>query len=173
MANICRTKIIIKSTPSAVSDFATRFDNCDDGKYPPDPGISHIVDEFGWDAELFIDRVGSKWVTKYDGGISYYGGESDDEVTLNLESAWYSPSDMIKEIYRQFTLIYPETRIYGEYWDEGYAPIGVFELYNGIIIEEEQVVENEETEMEYFWGDVIEPTFESLRKKLDETLKYI
>ena len=38
--------------------------------YPNQEENPHIADEFGADAELFIDKVGSKWIQIWDEG--YY-----------------------------------------------------------------------------------------------------
>jgi hypothetical protein len=67
MANTCRTEVKISGTTDAIDYFVTRYENCNDGKvYPNTEDTPHIVDVFGAEAELFIDRVGSKWVQKYD-----------------------------------------------------------------------------------------------------------
>ena len=174
MANTCRTDIIIKASKKAIDNFVERFDKCVDGSYPNTENDSpHIIDEFGAKAELLIDRIGSKWVAIWDGGISYHDDrEGSSEVHLSLESAWYPPSDMILEIYRQMAEIDDEIKISGKYWDEGYQPIGVFEVYYGEIISEEQDID-EDDDREYFWDDVIEPAFDKLQKKLDKRMKEI
>ena len=92
------------------------------------------LDEFGADAELFIDKVGSKWVQIWDEGIYH---SSDNKCEIYLDTASYPPSDMILEIYRQMAEIDDEIKVSGKYWDEAYNPIGVFEVYYGQIIEEE------------------------------------
>jgi hypothetical protein len=93
---------------------------------------------------------------------------------------------MILEIYRQMVEIDGEgVRVYGSYWDEGYQPIGVFEVYYGEIISEENhdldesewddKVE-EEGESEYdrnFWEEEVEPAFAIIQKKLDNVMKEI
>jgi hypothetical protein len=169
MANICRTTIKINAVPSVTADFVKRFDTVVDGPYPPKEGDIHIVDEFGAKADLFIDRVGSKWVTIYDGGIEWHDEETG-ECQLQLESAWYPPSDMIKEIYKQLTALDSKARVFGSYWDEGYDPIGVYEVVDGEIIDVETEVEYDD-EKEYFWDEVIDPAFESLQEELDLKLQ--
>ena len=184
MANYCRTDIIIKASKKAIDNFVERFDKCVDGTYPnTEDDNPHIIDEFGAKAELLIDRIGSKWVSMWDGGISYH---NDTEVHFSLDSAWYPPSDMILEISAQMEQIDCEgVRVYGSYWDEGYQPIGVFEVYYGEIISEENndldwsewddKVEAE-GESEYdrnFWEEEVEPAFEILQKKLDKVMKEI
>jgi hypothetical protein len=99
MANICRTEIKIKANKAAIKDFALRYEACNDGSYPNEQDSPHIIDEFGAQAELLIDRIGSKWIKMYDPWP--YWEEGMTEYDFALESAWYSPSDMMNEIYRQ------------------------------------------------------------------------
>ena len=194
MANTCRTKITIQASREAIQDFVDRLENCVDGDYPNSQNNKpHIIDEFGAKAELLIDRIGSKWIQMYDGydsGISEHDDtEGSSEVVFELESAWYPPSDMILEMYRQVVKFDEEAdkevRVFGSYWDEAYNPIGVFEVYYGQIIEEEhhdldesewdEKVE-EEGESEYdrnFWDEEVDPAFEMLQKKLDKVMKEI
>jgi hypothetical protein len=100
MANTCRTEVKISGTTDAIDYFVTRYENCNDKAYPNTEDTPHIVDVFGAEAELFIDKVGSKWVTKYD---DYRSDENMFE--FSLESAWYPPSDMLKEMHRQLQSI--------------------------------------------------------------------
>ena len=190
MANTCRTDIIIKASKKAIDNFVERFDKCVDGSYPNTENDSpHIIDEFGAKAELLIDRIGSKWVAMWDGGISYHDDrEGSSEVHLSLDSASYPPSDMILEIYRQLAEFDKdedkEVRVFGSYWDEAYNPIGVFEVYYGQIIEEEhydldeeewqeRVNEEDEDYDRNFWDEVIDPTFTLLQERLDKVMKEI
>ena len=194
MANTCRTKITIQASREAIQDFVDRLEKCVDGSYPNSENDKpHIIDEFGAKAELLIDRIGSKWVQMYDGydsGISEHDDtEGSSEVVFELESAWYPPSDMILEMYRQVVKFNEEAdeevRVFGSYWDEGYQPIGVFEVYYGQIIEEQDhdldesewddVIEAE-GEQEYdrnFWEEVVDPAFTVLQERLDKVMKEI
>ncbi len=194
MANTCRTKITIQASREAIQDFVDRLEKCVDGSYPNSENDKpHIIDEFGAKAELLIDRIGSKWVQMYDGydsGISEHDDtEGSSEVVFELESAWYPPSDMILEMYRQVVEFNEEAdeevRVFGSYWDEGYQPIGVFEVYYGQIIEEQDhdldesewddVIEAE-GEQEYdrnFWEEVVDPAFTVLQERLDKVMKEI
>ena len=79
---------------------------------------------------------------------------------------------MILEIYRQLAEIDDEIKVSGRYWDEGYQPVGVFEVYHGEIISEEQDIDDDE-DQEYFWDDVVLPIFDKLQKKLDKVIKEI
>ena len=189
MANTCRTEIKMQASKEAIQDFVNRWENCVDGRYPnTENDKPHIADEFGADAELFIDKVGSKWVSFYEGydyGISEHDDtEGSSEVVFELESAWYPPSDMILEIYRQMAEIDDEVKISGKYWDEVYNPIGVFEVYYGEIIKEEhhdldeaewdEKVEKENEDYDRnFWDEVIDPLFTVLQKKLDKVMEEI
>lgn len=182
MANSNRTEIYIEGSKEAIDNFVERFDKCHDGPYPNQLEKPHIVDEFGADSESFIDKVGSKWVHIWDEGLYH---SSDNRCEIYLDSAWYPPSDMILEIYRQMAEIDDEIKVSGKYWDEGYQPIGVFEVYYGQIIEEEyhDLDESEwddkveaEGESEYdrnFWEEEVEPAFEIIQKKLDKVMKEI
>jgi hypothetical protein len=95
---------------------------------------------------------------------------------------------MILEMFRQMEEIDGEhegVRVYGSYWDEGYQPIGVFEVYYGEIIskenhdldwsEWEEKVE-EEGESEYdrnFWDEEVDPAFVVLQEELDKVMEEI
>ena len=162
MANICRTDIKIQGSKAAISYFKEKYESCHDGKYPNEEKNPHIVDVFGADAELFIDRVGSKWVTQYE---IYWDDKNSYE--FGLESAWYPPSDMLKEMHRQLIAIDPDIIFTARYWDEAYDPIGVIKITDAgqyLTLEDNSI---EEDDREYFWDDVIEPTFERLEKQLN------
>lgn len=181
MANSNRTEIYIEGSKEAIDNFVERFEKCHSGPYPNQEENPHIVDEFGADAELFIDKVGSKWVQIWDEG---YYRSNDNKCEIYLDSAWYPPSDMILEIYRQMSEIDDEIKISGRYWDEAYNPIGVFEVYYGQIIKEEhhdldeaewdEMVEKEnEDDYRNFWDEVVDPLFTHLQKKLDKVMEEI
>ena len=181
MANSNRTEIYIEGSKEAIDNFVERFDRCHDGPYPNQEENPHIIDEFGADAELLIDRIGSKWIQIWDEG---YYRSSDTRCEVYLDSAWYPPSDMILEIYRQMAEIDDEIKVSGKYWDEGYQPIGVFEVYYGQIIEEqhhgldevewEEEIEGEDADYDRnFWEEVVDPAFTVLQEKLDKVMKEI
>jgi hypothetical protein len=165
MANICRTNISIKGTKEAIKYFQEKYDSCVDGKYPAEEGQTHIIDAFGAKAELLIDRIGSKWISKYDVFI-----DADDEFQFSLESAWYPPSDMMKEIHRQLAEIDPDVNISGTYWDEVYDPCGVFKITDtGELITKEATPDESEDEFEgdFYWDEVIDPLFNNLKNILN------
>jgi len=163
MANTCRTDVKIEGTPEAINYFVERYENCNDGKYPNEGDTPHIVDVFGAEAENFIDKVGSKWVTKYD-----IYGQDETSYEFGLESAWYPPSDMLKEMHRQLVTIDPDIIFTARYWDEAYDPIGVIKITDAgqyLTLETEPESEDE-FEGEYYWDDVIDPEFARLERKL-------
>jgi len=181
MANINRTEIYIEGSKEAIDNFVERFEKCHSGPYPNQEDNPHIADEFGADAELFIDKVGSKWIQIWDEGIYR---ESENNCEIYLDTAWYPPSDMILEIYRQMAEIDDEITVSGKYWDEAYNPIGVFEVYYGEIIKEEhhdldetewdEMVEEENEDYDRnFWEEVIDPLFTILQEKLDKVIEEI
>ena len=182
MANSNRTEIYIEGSKEAIDNFVERFDKCHSGAYPNQEENPHIADEFGADAELFIDKVGSKWVQIWDEG---YYRSSDNRCEIYLDTAWYPPSDMILEIYRQMAEIDDEIKVSGKYWDEAYNPIGVFEVYYGQIISEkdhdldesewDEMVEGEESKGydRNFWEEVVDPAFSELQERLDKVMKEI
>ena len=162
MANTCRTDIKIQGTKEALLYFKEKYENCHDGKYPNEEENPHIVDVFGADAENFIDKVGSKWVTQYE---VFWDDETSYE--FGLESAWYPPSDMLKEMHRQLVAIDPDVIFTARYWDEAYDPIGVIKITDSGQYLELEDHSLEEDDQEYFWDDVIEPAFERLEKQLN------
>lgn len=167
MANTCRTDIKIKASKEAIKMFQDKLDNCNDGKYPNEGDTPHIVDVFGAEAENFIDKVGSKWVTLYE-----IYTDDKDEIEFSLESAWYPPSDMLKEMHRQLIAIDPDTTFTARYWDEGYDPIGVLKITDAgqyLTLETEPESEDDfddEDGMLSFWDEVIDPEFVRLEEEL-------
>jgi len=163
MANTCRTDVKIQGSKEAISYFKEKYESCHDGKYPNEEENPHIVDVFGADAELFIDKVGSKWISQYE---IFWDDETSYE--FGLESANYPPSDMLKEMHRQLAVIDPDIIFTARYWDEVYDPIGVLKITDaGQYLELETVIDEDEDDYEYFWDDIIEPEFERLEKKLN------
>ena len=172
MANICRTEIKIQGSTEAIDYFVEKYENCNDGKYPNEKDTPHIVDEFGAAAELFIDRVGSKWIQKYDvldGGENFYW--------FSMESAWYPPSDMLKEMHRQLVEIDPDITFTARHWDETYDPIGVIKITDArqYLQLEETPMSEEEFQEEYaddyedrdYWEQEIEWLFGNLERQLN------
>ena len=161
MANTNRTDIKIQGTKEAIDFLWEKFENLNDGKYPNEKDTPHLVDVFGADAELFIDKVGSKWIKIYD-----YMANSDNEFEVCFESAWYPPSDLLKEMHRQLITIDPDVIFTARYWDEAYDPIGVLKITDtGQYLTLEDHAQ-EESDVEYFWDDIIEPAFERLEEEL-------
>ena len=167
MANTNRTDVTIKGSKEAMEYFQEKYNNCIDGKYPAEEGETHIIDAFGAEAELLIDRIGSKWISKYDVFI-----EADDEFQFAMESAWYPPSDMLKEMHRQLVAIDPDVTFTARYWDEAYSPIGVLKITDAgqyLTLETEPESEDDfddEDGMLSFWDEVIDPEFVRLEEEL-------
>ena len=157
MANICRTDITIKGSKEAMKYFQEKYDNCVDGEYPAEEGQTHIIDAFGAEAESLIDRIGSKWISKYDVFV-----DAEDEFQFAMESAWYPPSDMLKEMHRQLAAIDPDVIFTARYWDENYDPIGVLKITDAGQYLTLDDYSQEEDDREFFWDEVIDPAFERL-----------
>lgn len=165
MANVNRTDVRIKASKEAIDFLWEKFENCNDGRYPNEGDTPHLVDIFGADAELFIDKVGSKWISIFD-----YYVNSDTEFNVSFESAWYPPSDLLKEMHRQLIEIDPDTIFTVRYWDEGYCPVGVLKITDAgqyLTLETEPDIFEDDFEGDYYFDDVIEPIFERLEKKLN------
>ena len=164
MANTCRTDVKIQGSEEAISYFKEKYESCHDGKYPNEEENPHIVDVFGAEAENFIDKVGSKWIKKYE---DYQ--PDDNTFEFSLESAWYPPSDMLKEMHRQLVAIDPDIIFTARYWDEAYDPIGVIKILDaGQYLTLETEPESEDDyEGEWYWDDVIDPEFARLERKLN------
>jgi len=173
MANICRTELTIVATPEAINYFKEKFNNSHSGDYPSKLSKPHIIDVFGSRrTENIVDKIGAKWISIYDELEEI----SETECKVQLESAYHIPSSMISEIYLQLEEIDGSVKMYGRYWDEGFFPIGVFELYYGDIFEEEENVDEEDYELGVdgsIWEVAIEPMFKKLQKKLNKVMKEI
>lgn len=172
MANTCTTRVTIEGKKEVLDDFIERLENCYDGTYPNDGDVPHIVDEFGAEADSFIDRVGSKWVTK----DNYIEGTHTCMV-FGLESAWYPPSDMLKEMHRQLVAQDPDIKFTARYWDEGFDPIGVIKITDAgqYLSLEETAMSEEEYKDEYpddedlldYWDQEIDWLFRDLERRLN------
>ena len=161
MANTNRTEVKIKASKEVIDFLYEKFENMNDGKYPNEKDTPHIADVFGAKAELYINKIGSKWITIYD-----YGTNSDTEFEVSFESAWYPPSDLLKEMHRQLVAMDHEVIFTARYWDEAYDPIGVLKITGSGIYLTEEDYSIEEDDREYFWDDVVDPAFIALEKKL-------
>ena len=162
MANINTTIIEITSTKEVIDFLYDKFENMNDGKYPNEGETPHIVDVFGADAESFIDKVGSKWIRVYD----YYSFD-ETQMKINFESAWYPPSDLLKEMHNQLVAMDPDVIFTARYWDEAYDPIGIIKITDSgqyVTLDDYSL---EYADSEYFWDEVVEPAFEKLEKQLN------
>jgi hypothetical protein len=162
MANTNRTDVKIKASKEAINFLYEKFENMNDGKYPNEKDTPHIADVFGAKAELYIDKIGSKWIKIYD-----YSANRDTEFEVSFESAWYPPSDLLKEMHRQLVAMDPGVIFTARYWDEAYNPIGVLKITGaGIYLTLDDYSLGDDDEMEYYWDDVIDPAFITLEEKL-------
>lgn len=163
MANICRTEMTLTASPEAISWLKETYESATS---------ETLVEHFGKEAESFIDRIGSKWVQKYD-----CWEEDENSYYISVESAWYPPKDMIEQMY---TLLKEksgdaEVHIKGRYWDEAFQPVGVFYLNEGGWESEEEDINEDQAEWEeenpdgYFFDDIIDPTFNRLEEKLGKS----
>ena len=161
MANICRTEMYLKASPEAIEWLKETYEGATD---------ETLVEHFGKEAESYIDRIGSKWVQKYDSW-----DEDENKYYISVESAWYPPKDMIENMYdllKEKSGDDDEVKIFGRYWDEAFSPIGAFYVdENGWESEEGELDEDqweweEENPEGFFWDDVIEPAFRALEEEL-------
>jgi len=148
MANICRTEIYVHSNMSTIDWFEKLVRNFD---------VDDYIGQFGnLEAENLIDKIGCKWLTKYD-----WYREDDHCYFLSFESAWYPPDILIKNIYTQVAENDSGAYLSGRYWDENFQPIGIFEIHTeGELLTSEIDVEVD-WDSENFWDDV-EQAFDDL-----------
>jgi hypothetical protein len=146
MANICRTEININGTEEVQDWFGDIVKNMN---------ADQLIEQFGSEGESVIDRIGSKWLMKYDWGSGY----------LSVETAWYPPDVFLKNIYSQVVEKDPNATIDGQYWDEAFSPIGVFVIdSNGYRTNETNI--DVDMDDEYYWDEQVEPVFNELKKDL-------
>ena len=88
-------------------------------------------------------------------------------MKINFESAWYPPSDLLKEMHRQLIEIDSDTTFTARSWDEAYDPIGIIKITDTCqyITKEDYSIEYDDEE--YYWDEVISPAFGTLEEKLN------
>ena len=142
MANTCTTNIDVNGNEAVVEWFTDIAKN---------NKAEGLIEQFGSEADSMIDRIGSKWLVKTDWGKGY----------LAVESAWYHPDILMKNIYTQAAAIDPEVTLTGRYWDENFDPIGIFEINSsGYHTAEDSV--DVDWDNEYYWDEEVEPAFDNL-----------
>jgi hypothetical protein len=149
MANSCRTEIHLHANQSTIDWFE---------KLVKDFTVEDYIEQFGDpNAELLIDKIGSKWLIKYD-----WYREDEHEYFISFESAWYPPDTLIKNMVAQ--LQEHDSRAYatGRYWDEAFCPIGIFQCNASDVWETAETDVEVDFEEEYFWDEQIEPAFNNL-----------
>ena len=148
MANVCRTEVHLHANMSTIDWFE---------KLVKDFTVEDYIGQFGnQDAENMIDRIGSKWLTKYD-----WYREDDNEYFLSIESAWYPPDVFLKEMYKQVAEHDSGAYLSGRYWDEAFSPIGIFEV-NSTGYHTAETDLDVDMDEEYFWDEQVEPAFNNL-----------
>ena len=142
MANICRTEIDVNGNEAVVEWFSNIAKTMK---------ADELIEQFGSKAESMIDRIGSKWLQKYDWGTGY----------LSVETAWYHPDTFMANIYAQASVIDPQVILTGRYWDEAFNPIGIFEINSTGFHTAETTIEVDMDD-EYWWDEQVEPAFNNL-----------
>ena len=142
MANICRTEIDVNGNEAVVAWFS---------EIAKTQKAEGLIEQFGSEAELMIDKIGSKWLQKYDWGTGY----------LSVETAWYPPDTFLLNIYAQASVIDPNVTLTGRYWDEAFSPIGIFEVNSTGFHTAETNLEVDMDE-EHYWDEQVEPAFSKL-----------
>ena len=163
MANICTTDIHFYSNKEGIDWLESQIQILRDTEH--NERVTKFRELFGTpDTESYTDAMGSKWVD--------FGGNWDREdvenYTLQTESAWYYPDQMIKNIVDKLIEFEPSSNATGRYWDETYSPVGIFECNStGIHYDETNVDEDmdewqEENPDGNFWDEVVEGYFNDL-----------
>ena len=158
MANNCYNIIHIYAKKPVLEWLDTKIEQSEEA----------IIEQFGNpEADNFIDKVGCKWIAKSD---NYFN--DDTEYVWHFDSAWYPPSDLLKEMYRQLAEMDPDTFIQGDYQDEGYDPVGVLKIDADGYRTAEHTPNIDQWEFEeenpdgYYFDEVIEPLLEELRDEI-------
>jgi len=148
MANICTTQVNIHANTSTIDWFE---------KLVKTYLVEDYIGQFGdLDAETIIDKIGCKWMVVND---SYRSDQY--EYYLSIESAWYPPDTLLKNMFTQLNALDSGAYINGRYWDEAFNPIGIFEINTTGYHTAETSVEVD-YDNEYYWDEEIEPAFDSL-----------
>jgi hypothetical protein len=147
MANVCRTEIYIHANRSTIDWFEKLVKNFFNDDF---------IGQFGSDADNNVDKIGSKWLLKYDefreDGYTYF---------ISFESAWYPPDILMKNMYAQVADLDKGAYLDGRYWDETFDPIGKFEINQTGYHSVEASVEMD-WDSEYVWDECVQPAFDRL-----------
>ena len=159
MANVCKTIATIKAKKETLDWLDEKLSK----------GAEAIIEQFGSQrAENMIDRIGCKWIDPVD----LWGDES--ELVWNVDSAWYPPDVLLKNMFVQLRTIDPTATIEGTYEDEGFRPVGVFKIdeagwdYLEADIDDDQWEWEEENPDGFFYDDVVQPVLEELMMDLKD-----
>jgi hypothetical protein len=149
MANNCRTQIHLHANQSTIDWFE---------KLVKDFTVEDYIGQFGDpNAELLIDKIGTKWLIKYD-----FWREDEYEYYLSFESAWYPPDTMIKNMVAQLQEHDKGAYATGRYWDETFSPIGIFQCNAPNMWESAEADVDIDWDEEYYWDEQVEPAFDKL-----------
>jgi hypothetical protein len=72
-----------------------------------------------YDREWVLENVGAKWV------FGQIEDESEDEITINLTSAWDAVNPLLKQLCSKLICIKEDVVIENKFEDEGLDPMGV------------------------------------------------
>lgn len=149
MANICRTEVYVHANMSTIDWFE---------KLVRDFDVDDYIGQFGdLDAESMIDRIGSKWLMKYD-----WYREDSYCYFVSFESAWYPPDVLLKNIWKQVSEYDPSAYLDGRYWDEIFSPVGIFEIHsNGEMLTAEANLDID-WDNDNYWEEQVEAAFRKL-----------
>lgn len=147
MANTCTTEINVNANETAIDWFENLVKNYK---------VEEFISQFAPGEELFIDKVGSKWIILTD----HYRADTQKYV-ISFESAWYPPETLMKNIHTQIIKIDETSNLDGRYWDEGFSPIGIFKIDStGYKSAEDHL--SVDWDNEYYWEEEVEPAFNNL-----------
>ena len=148
MANICTTQVTIHANESTIDWLEKLVKTYMDEDY---------IGQFGSsDAETMIDKIGCKWMVVND---SYRSDKH--EYYIAIESAWYLPDVLLKNMFAQLNTLDSGAYINGRYWDEAFCPIGIFEI-NTTGFHTAEIDLEVDWDDEYYWDEQVEPAFDSL-----------
>lgn len=148
MANTCRTELYLHSNQSTIDWFEKLIDDFD---------VKDYIDQFEGEGDTMIDKIGSKWLIKYD-----WSREDEHTYFLSFESAWYPPDVLIRNIVGQLQEHDPHAYAEGRYWDENFSPIGIFQCNAPDMYETAETDVDVDWDSEFYWDEQVEPAFDDL-----------
>jgi len=107
-----------------------------------------------------VENLGAKWVDIIDPEIDL--DNPVQTLELDITSAWSFPKGLIEEMFRKLSSMDQQIVIKGEFYDETYAPTGVF--YFSKNVKEIKIVFTESIDEDRMWDD------DDYREKIQEEL---